>query len=198
MNLEEIIETMQKYLERGEDVIRLHTGDPSIYSATGEQMDELDKLGIEYEVVPGISSFQAGAAALKAELTCPDVSQVITIARVAGRTPVPEMQELENLAKTRATLCLFLSISLADKITDKLTPYYGEECPVAVVYKAAWPEEKVFRGTLKDLNNIIKENNITRTALIFIGEAIERPGKNKSLLYDKGFAHGYRGAENAD
>lgn len=191
MDLEQIIAVFRDAHERDIDVIRLHTGDPSIYGAIGEQMTELDKLGIEYEVVPGVSSFQAAAAALKADLTAPEVSQTIMLTRAAGRTPVPESQELEQLARTRATLCLFLSVAGIAELCRVLQPHYGSDCPAAVVYRASWPEQEIVRGTLEDIALKVQEKSIKKTAMIIVGRALSRNLPN-SQLYSSRFTHGYR------
>ena len=194
MTLEETTEVCRKAQERGIDVIRLHTGDPSIYGAIREQMIELDKLGIHYEVVPGISSFQAAAAALKTELTAPEVSQAIILTRTAGRTPMPPEQELERMAATRATLCIFLSVQNMAGVAQTLTGHYGGDCPIAVVYRASWPDQKIVEGTLVDIATKVAEAGIGKTAMILVGRALERRGA-VSRLYSGGFTHGYRKAK---
>lgn len=191
MNLEETTAVCREARDRQIDVVRLHSGDPSIYGAINEQMRELDKLGIEYEVIPGVSSFQASAAALKTELTSPEVSQTIILTRTSGRTPLPETQELRKLAASRATFCLFLSIhNIANVIAD-VVEFYGTDCPVAVVYRASWPDQKILRGTLDDIAEKVATEKIHRTAMIVIGRAL---GESEvvSRLYAKEFSHGYR------
>ena len=178
--------------ERGVDVVRLHSGDPSIYGAIREQMDELDKAGIEYEVVPGVSSFQAAAAALRTELTAPEIAQTIILSRVADRTPVPPEQELEKLAQTHATLCLFLSVHKIAAIARTLAAHYGSDCPAAVVYRASWPDQRIIAGTLADIAARVKDAGVRKTALILVGRALER-GLPASKLYDARFSHGFRG-----
>ena len=192
MNLGEIVTVIQDAEKRGVDVIRLHTGDPSIYGAIGEQMDELDRLGIRYEVVPGVSSFQAAAAAVNVELTAPEVSQTIILSRIAGRTPVPDGQQLERLAESRSTFCLFLSVSRMREIAETLAPLYGEECPARVVFRASWPDQKIVTGTLADIGEKVEEAGIGRTAMVLIGHALARPMAKASKLYDRAFTHGYR------
>ena len=135
----------------GVDVVRLHTGEPAIYGAIGEQMDALDRLGIDYEVVPGISSFQAAAAALRVELTAPEVAQTVILTRTPGRTPMPASEDLSRLAQSRATLCIFLSADRLAEMAAMLAEHYGPDCPAAVVYHASWPDQKVVRGTLADI-----------------------------------------------
>ncbi len=192
MDLGQIVEVIRGAAQRDMDVIRLHTGDPSIYGAIGEQMDELDGLGITYEIVPGVSSFQAAAAALGAELTAPEVSQTVILTRIAGRTPVPAGQELERLAESRSTLCLFLSVSQLQGVAETLTAAYGADCPACVVYRASWPDQKVIRGALADIAGKVQAEGIERTAMILVGHALARPLSAASKLYDRSFTHGYR------
>lgn len=177
--------------KRNLNVIRLHSGDPSIYGAIREQMNELDKLGIRYEVVPGVSSFQAAAAALNTELTAPEISQTIILTRTSGRTPLPPAQELERLANTRATLCLFLSAAKLKPITRTLAKHYGRDCPIAVVYRASWPDQQIIRGTLTDIAAKMARLNIRKTAMIIAGHALKRDIP-VSKLYDAAFSHGCR------
>jgi precorrin-4/cobalt-precorrin-4 C11-methyltransferase len=193
LDLPEIMTLIENARTQGVDVIRLHSGDPAIYGAIREQMNELDLRGIPYEVVPGVSSFQAAAASLPTELTAPEVSQTIILTRAAGRTPVPEEQQLRELARTRATLCIFLSVDRLAEITADLIPQYGAECPAAVVYRASWPDQKVIRGTLADIADLVEKAEIKKTALIIVGRALARriPA---SKLYDQAFTHGYRKA----
>jgi len=192
LHLEQILDLLVTGYAEGKRVVRLHTGEPSVYGAIAEQMDELDKLGIPYAQVPGISSFQAAAAALRVELTAPEISQVVMLARVAGRTPVPDTQELEKLAATRSTLCLYLSTPQLSSLCARLIPFYGEDCPAALVYKASWPEERLFRGTLKTLPNQLEGQGIGATAMILVGHALQRPLTKASRLYAADFAHGAR------
>jgi precorrin-4/cobalt-precorrin-4 C11-methyltransferase len=192
LTLEQTTELYRQARDQQVDVVRLHSGDPSIYGAIREQMHELDTLGIEYEVVPGVSSFQAAAAALKTELTAPEVSQTIVLTRTAGRTPLPSSQELEQLARTRATLCLFLSVHKISDVAKQLARHYGADCPVAVVYRASWPDQKVMRGTLADIAGQVTAEEISRTAMIIVGRALERDAGPVSCLYRQSFSHGYR------
>lgn len=194
MTLEEIAAVFADGLQRNVDVIRLHTGDPSIYGAIREQMNVLDRLGIEYEVVPGVSSFQAAAAALKTELTVPEISQTIILSRTSGRTPMPEKQELEHLARTESTLCLFLSVHKLDEVATELADYYGEDCPIGVVYRASWPDQQVIEGTLADIAAKVTKAGITKTAMIVVGQALSSD-LPVSKLYHRHFSHGYRVAE---
>lgn len=192
MDLQQIIAVILEARKAGQDVIRLHTGEPSIYGAIGEQMDELDRLGIEYEVVPGISSFQAAAAALKTELTAPEVAQTVILTRTAGRTPMPAGEELSRLASIRATLCIFLSSDRIEELTATLARHYGQDCPAAVVYHASWKDQTVLRGTLADIAAKTKQAGITRTAIVIVGHALARPLSHASKLYHRSFTHGYR------
>ena len=191
MSLDETTEVIQQASNNGIDVIRLHTGDPSIYGAITEQMNRLDKLQIAYEVIPGVSSFQAAAAALNAELTCPEVSQTVILSRTSGRTPMPAHQDIETLTQSRSTLCLFLSIHKIGEVAKQLDKYYGKDCPVAVVYHASWPDQIVIKGTIEDIADKIKNSGITKTAMVIIGHALDKPD-TASKLYDNHFTHGYR------
>lgn len=191
LSLKEIIALCLKAKGQGLDVVRLHSGDPSIYGAIREQMNELDKSDIDYEVVPGVSSFQAAAAALKTELTAPEVSQTIVLTRTSGRTPMPKEQELDSLARLKATLCIFLSIDRLESIVETLAPYYGPDCPAAVVYRSSWPDQQIIRGTLLDLPEKVRSTGIRKTALILVGQALARDIP-ASRLYDQGFSHGFR------
>jgi precorrin-4/cobalt-precorrin-4 C11-methyltransferase len=181
------------FVGAGHDVVRLHTGDPSIYGAIGEQMRALTARRIPYDVVPGVSSFQAAAAALHLELTAPEISQTVILSRLAGRTPVPAEQSIAHLASTHATLCLFLSVHKLDEAVGTLAEQLGSDCPVAVVYRASWPDQQVLRGTLHDIAAQVKAAGIQRTAMVIVGRALqaELPA---SKLYDATFAHGYRPA----
>jgi precorrin-4/cobalt-precorrin-4 C11-methyltransferase len=191
MSLDQIIEVVQQAHEKDINVIRLHTGDPSIYGAISEQMNRLDELQIAYQVVPGVSSFQAAAAVLNAELTCPEISQTVILTRTSGRTPMPEHQDIEILAQSRSTLCLFLSIHKIGEVAKQLDKYYGADCPVAVVYHASWPDQIVIKGTIGDIADKIKNSGITKTAIVIIGHALARPD-TESKLYDSHFTHRYR------
>jgi len=194
MDLEQIIAVIKQARADGIDVIRLHTGEPSIYGAIGEQMDALDRLGIDYEVVPGISSFQAAAAVLKTELTAPGIAQTIILTRTSGRTPMPPGEELAKLAQSRATICIFLSSDKIAEVAATLTQHYGPTCPAAAVYHASWKDQKIIRGTLADIAGKMQSEGITRTAIVIVGHAIQRPLAEASKLYDATFTHGYRKA----
>jgi len=191
MALEEIINVMVDAKEKNTDVARVHTGDPSIYGAIQEQMSELDKRGIDYEMVPGVSSFLAAAASLKQELTLPGVSQTVIITRIEGRTPVPETEKLEMLSKTKATLCIFLSIKEIKRVADILKPAYGNDCPVAIVYKATWKDEKIITSSLSNVVEATILSDIKRTAMIIVGDVLSR-NFEYSKLYDKHFKHSHR------
>jgi precorrin-4/cobalt-precorrin-4 C11-methyltransferase len=192
LNLEEIVDLFQRAHSRQIDVVRLHTGEPSIYGAIGEQMDALDRLQIAYEVVPGISAFQAAAAALQVELTAPEIAQTIILTRTPGRTPMPPSEDLSRLAQSRATLCIFLSTDRIAELTRMLAEHYGADCPAALVYHVSWPDEKIVRGTLANVGERIGVEGITRTAIFLVGHALARPAPRVSKLYDKTFGHGYR------
>lgn len=191
LNLDEMKEIFARAKDAGHDVARIHTGDPSIYGAINEQIQILDELGIEYEVIPGVSSFQAAAAALCQELTLPEVCQTVTLSRIAGKTPVPDKESLKELIKTKPTLVLFLSVSKLPEIADTLEEGYPPSTPVAVVYKASWPDEKIVRGTLENIVEKMEGSGITKTALIMVGEVLGKEA-GASLLYDKNFSHMYR------
>ena len=191
MTLEQTVAAMRDAPE-GATVVRLHTGDPCLYGAIAEQMRELDKLGLAYEVVPGVSSFCGAAAALRAEYTLPDVSQTVIITRTAGRTPVPERESIRSLAAHQATMVLFLSTSLTEKLQGELLAGgYGETTPAAVVYKATWPEEKIFRCTVGTLHKTATENGMKKTALIVVGGCLGDEYL-RSLLYHPDFTTEYR------
>jgi len=194
MTLEQVIAVIQEAEANGKTTVRLHTGDSSIYGAVREQFDELIKLGIEYDVCPGVSSFCGAAASLKTEYTLPDVSQTVIITRTAGRTPVPERESIRALAAHRSTMVLFLSTSLTEKLQQELlSGGYPGTTPVAIVYKATWPDEKIFRCTVASLHKTVTENGLTKTALIIVGNCM---GDNylRSRLYHPGFTTGFREA----
>ena len=193
MELGEMVALMAAYAKDGKTVARVHTGDPSIYGAIAEQMRELDKAGLGYEVVPGVSSALAAAAALKCELTLPEVNQTVIFTRLEGRTGVPKKESIAALAAHGTTMVIFLSIKSIDEVVTELLTGYDDSTPAAVVYKASWPEEKIIRGTLADIADKVKAEGIEKTALIFVGEAIGRADlKAYSKLYDKDFKHEYR------
>ena len=193
MVLEEIVRILIEAARTGKKVVRLASGDPSLFGAMGEMTEPVLKAGLEFEVVPGVSSFLAGAASLKRELTVPEVSQTVILTRCEGRTPMPDLEKLVELARHRSTMVIFLSVHLAGKIERELLSVYPAETPVAVVYLASWEDEKIVRGRLSDLHALIKENQITETALIYVGEFLASKG-TRSRLYDATFSHGYRKA----
>ena len=194
MTLEDVLDVIQKAEAAGKTTVRLHTGDSSIYGAVREQFDELDKLGISYDVCPGVSSFCGAASSLKAEYTLPDVSQTVIITRTAGRTPVPEKQSIKALAAHQATMVCFLSTSLSEKLqADLLEGGYAADTPVAIVYKATWPEEKIFHCKLQDLHKTVKDNGLYKTSLIIVGHCMGDKYV-RSLLYDPSFTTEYREA----
>ena len=194
MTLEEVIAVIKEAEAAGKTTVRLHTGDSSIYGAVREQFDELIELGIEYDVCPGVSSFCGAAASLKTEYTLPDVSQTVIITRTAGRTPVPERQSIASLAAHQATMVLFLSTKLTEKLqAELLAGGYPGNTPVAVVYKATWPEEKIFRCTVDTLHKTVSENGLTKTSLIFVGNCMGDQYL-RSMLYHPTFTTEYREA----
>jgi precorrin-4/cobalt-precorrin-4 C11-methyltransferase len=197
MTLEEIVETMVSHVRRGESVARLHTGDPAVFGATFEQMALLCQNGVPFEVVPGVSSVFASAAVLGVELTIPELTQTVIFTRAEGRTPVPGKERLAELARHQTTLALFLSATLAKKVTNELLAAgWSEETPVAVVQRATWPDQKVVRTTLGRLDPDMREAGIRSHAMILAGWALdpdlEEKGTFRSKLYDKTFTHRYR------
>jgi len=193
MTLEEIIAVMKEGYSRNKKIVRLHTGDLSIYGAVREQMDALERLNIDFEVVPGVSSFLAAASSLKKEYTLPGVTQTVILTRMEGRTGVPPGERIESLSEHNATMVIFLSIGMIDELVRKLKHGYSEDTPVAVVYKASWPEERIVKGTLKDIGAKVKKEGISKTALVVVGRFLG-DGYGLSKLYDKNFSHGYRSA----
>lgn len=190
MHLDEIIGEMMAAHARGQDVARVHSGDPSLYGAIAEQMRRLDALGIGYEVVPGVPAFAGAAASLATELTLPDVSQTVILTRVSsGASPMPESESLEVLARLKATLALHLAIKSAARIAETLTPHYGADCPVVVVYRATWPDEKIIVTTLGGMVERLNAESIRRTALIFVGRVFGPAHFRNSRLYEAGFSH---------
>jgi len=194
MTLEQVVETIRLAESEGKMTVRLHTGDSSIYGAVREQFDELERLGIAYDVCPGVSSFCGAAASLKAEYTLPDVSQTVIITREAGKTPVPDRESIRSLAAHQSTMILFLSTSLTEKLQkDLLEGGYPEDTPAAVVYKATWPEEKIFHCTVGTLHETVSENNLTKTSLNIVGGCLGNQ-YDRSLLYHPGFSTEFRKA----
>ena len=192
MNLDEVIEVMKDAESKGLNTARVHTGDPSIYGAIREQIDRLDEMKIDSVIIPGVSSAFATAAVLKKEYTLPDASQTVIFTRMEGRTPMPKGESIEELASHHATMVIFLSVGFMDELTKQLIAGgYEEDTPIAVVYKASWPDQKIVSGTLKTIASKVKEAGITKTALTVVGDFL---GDEYSLskLYDKTFTTEYR------
>ncbi len=193
MTLEEVLVVMEAAESAGHMTVRLHTGDPSLYGAVREQMDLLEQKGIPYESCPGVSSFCGAAAALNLEYTLPEVSQSVVITRMEGRTSVPPKERVRSFAEHQATMVLFLSAGLLEKLTKELLDGgYGEDTPAAIIYKATWPEEKVYLCTVGTLAQTAKEQNVTKTALIIVGDVLAHSGYGRSKLYDPEFTTGFR------
>ena len=193
MTLEDIITIIEEAHPRGLEIVRLHSGDPSVYGAIGEQMVELEARGIGFEVVPGVSAFQAAAASLGRELTAPEVAQTVILTRIEGRTPKPAAESLEALAQTGATLCLYLSVHKIEQVAARLAVSYGPACPAAVVYRASWPDEQRVEAPLAELPERVRAAGIRSTALILVGPALSGAAR-RSRLYAPEFGHGFRGA----
>ena len=191
MDLQEQFALMKEFYDKGLFVVRLHTGDPCIYGAIQEQMAFFDAYGMSYHITPGISSFQAAAAALRSQFTIPEKVQSIILTRGEGRTPMPEKEQLHKLAQSQSTMCIYLSASIVEDVQRELLQAYPPETPVAACYKLTWKEEKIYRGVLKDLARIVRENNLTLTTLLVVGEAIDNR-KGLSRLYASDFKHLFR------
>lgn len=191
MNLETQLEWMKKFYDAGKLVVRLHTGDPCIYGAIQEQMALFDQLGMRYHITPGISSFQAAAAALRSQFTIPEKVQTIILTRGAGRTPMPDKEQLHKLAASRSTMCIYLSAGIAEQVQQELLVHYPPETPVAACYKLTWKDERIYRGELKNLARIVRENNLTLTTLLVVGDAIDNR-EGLSRLYADEFKHLFR------
>ena len=195
MDLNGIIAVMEKAVAGNRSVVRLHTGDTSFFSAISEQIERLRALNIAYEVIPGVSSAMAGAAILGQELTIPEISQTVIFTRMEGRTPVPALERLGSLASHRATMAIFLSVGMIEKVRDELIQGYPGDTPVVIIEKATWPEQKVIRGALKDIVGLVKNADIKKTALIYVGESLRASESSlgkESKLYHKDFKHEYR------
>lgn len=191
MDLQQQVDLMEEFYRKGLLIVRLHTGDPCIYGAIQEQMNLMDQRSMAYRITPGVSSFQAAAAALQSQFTIPEEVQTIILTRGEGRTPMPEREQLRNLARSQSTMCIYLSASIAGKVQNELLEHYPPETPVAVCYKLTWKEETIWRCTLAELEQTIKENQLSMTTLIVVGKAIDnRQGESK--LYDRNFAHAFR------
>ena len=200
LNLDQVLDILIAGAKSGQKVVRLHTGDPALYGAIQEQMEALDAAEVSYRVIPGVTATFAAAASLKQELTLPGVSQTLVLTRLAGRTPVPDAEALRNIARIGGTICLYLSVGMMDKLVEELLAggIFTQQTPVAVVYRASWPDEKIVEGTLADIAQKVTTAGITRQALILVGEVLKARQQGvpeKSKLYDPDFAHGYRNSE---
>ena len=194
MSLDEIVAEIDKATASGHDVARLHSGDLSIWSALGEQLRRLDRLGIAYTVTPGVPAFAAASAALARELTLPEVAQSVVLTRTSGRaSSMPELETLEAFAATRATLAVHLSIHVLSDVVQRLLPFYGADCPVAIVYRASWPDETIIKGTLATIVARSASAQLERTALILVGKALGDDDFRESALYDPSYRRRYRG-----
>ena len=195
MSLDDVLAVTKASVAEGKTVVRLHTGDPAIYGAIQEQMDALKEMGITYDVTPGVSSFLATAAALQQEYTLPNVTQTVIITRMEGRTPMPEKEKLSMLASHGATMCIFLSDQMIDKVAAELIEGgYDKTTPVAIVVKASWPDQRIIRGTLETIADVVAEEGVIRQAMIVVSRVLDTDYE-LSKLYDKGFAHMYRDAK---
>jgi precorrin-4/cobalt-precorrin-4 C11-methyltransferase len=178
----------------GEDVARLHSGDLSVWSAMGEQLRRLNALAIPYTITPGVPSFAAAAAALGRELTLPEIAQSVVLTRISGRaSAMPEHETLANFARTGATLAIHLAIHALERVVRELTPFYGGDCPVAIVHRASWPDERVVKGRLSTIAALMAQEPVERTALILVGPVLGRDDFRESALYDPGYRRRYRG-----
>ncbi|MBM6549506.1 precorrin-4 C(11)-methyltransferase [Marinomonas ostreistagni] len=192
LNLDETTAIIEQAAKEGKDVARLQCGDPALYGATGEQMRRLDALGIDYQVIPGVSAVAASAAMLNKELTLSGVSQTVIMTRYEGKTPFPERERLPQLAQSGATLAIHLGVTRIHKIVEELVPHYGADCPVAVCYRTSWPDQDYVTGTLADIVEKVRAKKFTRTSLILVGRVLDCDDFADSYLYDKSQAHIYR------
>lgn len=192
MTLDEILGIIITAREADQDVARVHTGDPLIFGSTAEQMRRMNTLGIPYEIIPGVSSFTAAAAAIGRELTLPELSQTVILTRMEGRTPMPDKEKLDDLARHEATLALFLSITLLADVTSALIPSYGADCPVAVVHKATCPDQQIVMGTLADIRAKVRAAGIRSQSMILVGRVLTADDFADSRLYDPEFSHRFR------
>lgn len=193
LTLEEVINLIREGMKNGETVVRLHTGDPSMYGAIQEQFDQLSELGIAYSVIPGVSSVFAAAAAVQREFTLPEISQTLILTRLAGRTPVPEREALAELAKHQASMAIFLSVQDMHSVVEALREGYPDNTPIAVIYKASWPEEHVIMGTLATIEESVQAAGVRKQAQILVGDFLDPTTRYaRSKLYDPTFTHEYR------
>jgi precorrin-4/cobalt-precorrin-4 C11-methyltransferase len=200
LTLEQTHALLKEGFEAGERVVRLHTGDPSLYGAIDEQIALLERDGIAYEVTPGVSAAFAAAAAMNQELTIPEISQTVILTRLGGRTPVPERERLASLASHRATLVIYLSVQHIEEVVVQLKAHYPADTPAIIAYRVSWPEQKLIRGTLENIAEKVRAAKIERQALIFVGEVFKIKGVagekiKRSKLYDETFGHLFRGAK---
>jgi len=194
LSLDEIIAEIVRATEAGEDVARLHSGDLAIWSALGEQVRRLEALGIEYTITPGVPAFSAAAAALGRELTLPGLAQSVVLTRTSGRaSAMPESEKLSLFAQSRATLAIHLSIHALEKVVEELLPHYGADCPVAIVYRASWPDERIITGTLQTIAAAMQSETMERTALILVGPALGASDFRESALYNADYQRRFRG-----
>jgi precorrin-4/cobalt-precorrin-4 C11-methyltransferase len=190
MTLDEIIAEMKAAHDAGDDVARVHSGDPCLYGAIAEQMRRLDALDIPYDVTPGVPAFAAAAAALRTEFTLPEICQTLILTRTAVRaSPMPPGEDLATLAQSRATLAIHLSINNLARVVRELSPHYGADCPVVVAWRVTWPDERLIRGTLADIRDQVKQVGLTRTALILVGRALDAMNGAESRLYAAAHSH---------
>ncbi|MEJ1224381.1 precorrin-4 C(11)-methyltransferase [Pseudomonas sp. CCNWLW56] len=192
LHLEQIVGLMETAHRKGQDVARVHSGDPSLYGAIGEQIRCLRALGIPFEIIPGVTATSACAALLRSELTLPDISQSVILTRYADKSPMPAGEELGNLAQHRATMAIHLGVNHLEKIVDELLPHYGGDCPIAVIHRATWPDQDWVVGTLADIAGKVQAKGLRRTALILVGRVLGNDVFSESSLYRAGHAHLYR------
>ncbi len=192
MNLDEIMKVIREAHDKGKDVARLHSGDPMLYGAIGEQIRRLEQWNIDYQIIPGVTAVSASAAWLGKELTLSGVSQTIILTRFSIKTPFPERERLPALAQSRATLAIHLGVTHIHKIVEELIPHYGADCPVAVCYRTSWPEQDKVSGTLQDITAKVRAKKFTRTCLILVGQVLDTKQFNDSWLYDEAQVHVYR------
>lgn len=186
LDLDQIVDLLEAAHDKGQDVARVHSGDPSLYGAIGEQIRRLRELNIPYEIVPGVTATAACAATLGCELTLPNISQTLILTRFASKTTMPEGEQLADLARHRATMAIHLGVRHLARIVDELRPHYGGDCPIAVIYRASWPDEEKIVGTLDDIVGKVQTTSIERTALILVGQVLAADGFTESTLYAKG------------